>query len=355
MDMRGPLIPRAFVTQSLVIQFLLLSGAFLIAGCALGVAARNAAVEEQALVRARTIAAMAEALAIWSGRYRGIWVHNDPTDPVPELGEFLDHKQARGSMPDGHHRSAVPAAADTRTNVDVAQNGGTFHRKVPALVQREIAQVFGTLSEGERFRMTSDRFLDPRNAPNRFELAAIERLRASGETAEYQEAVDGRLLYARPLSASAACLRCHDAAGSGAPPASRNVAVSGASPVVEGAFAGIVSVSVPVRGSGTGPRLGSLRWIEWVLAAFVLAGWAGLILWLQHSVVRRADALVRHAQAVVAGSGSPLIAHLNPLGGTSVSRNEVDRLVATVKLLCRTAQAMSHAQARGSAERASRF
>ncbi len=311
--------------------------------------ARNELERGHALTRARTIAVMAEALAIWSGRYRSLWVHNDPLDPVPELGEFLDHRQARPSVSDVRQGTGA-AASRVLSSVDVAENGGSFHRKVPALIQREVAQVFGALSSGERFRMTSDRLLDPRNAPNRFEQAAIERLRSARKGgAEYQETVGGQLLYARSLSPYSICLHCHAKSDLEASAAMSKDAGSGVGAAGQETFAGIVSVSVPLDGAAM--NLPAQGLATWLLAVLVPAGWAALALWLHRVVVRRAEALVSHARGVLAESemAPNVIADAAP--EAHPTRNEIDRLGAAVRLLCRAIHMSIHGQRRGAPDR----
>src|SRR5207248_4975703 len=91
----------------------------------------------RALERARVIAAMVDTFGSWVSQYRGVWVLNDPHDPAPVLGEFLDHRQAHAELEGGGDSNA--ASLDSRLSVDIAQTRATFHRKVPSLVQRELA------------------------------------------------------------------------------------------------------------------------------------------------------------------------------------------------------------------------
>ena len=69
-----------------------------------------------------------------------------------------------------------------------------------------------------KFRMTSDRFMNPNNAPSEFDKVAMNAIRRIRAT-EYSEVRDGRLLYARRLVAERAVC-----AATGCPPAPAAVA-----------------------------------------------------------------------------------------------------------------------------------
>ena len=64
---------------------------------------------------------------------------------------------------------------------------------------------------GVRMRRTALRYRNPRNAPDDFERAWMEKVAASGAvpTTPYSEVVDGELRYLRPLGVAPICTECH--------------------------------------------------------------------------------------------------------------------------------------------------
>ena len=76
---------------------------------------------------------------------------------------------------------AVNVASDARL--------GTFH--FPALVQRELSDITIASSAKAKFRMTSDRYMNPNNAPSEFDKLAMNAIRESGAS-EYSEVRGGQ-------------------------------------------------------------------------------------------------------------------------------------------------------------------
>jgi diguanylate cyclase (GGDEF)-like protein len=94
------------------------------------------------------------------------------------------------------------------------EKGETYTLKNPALVTREISE----LAEEKRifrFRITSDRPLNPANSPDPFEQASlVEFGRGAQEHSDFEER-DGKTFfrYMAPLKVQDACLRCHAVQG----------------------------------------------------------------------------------------------------------------------------------------------
>jgi hypothetical protein len=212
-------------------------------------------------------------------------VLSDPTDSGIAVGDALDHRQARTNDIDPQAVSLGSTSADLPAAVGIARTAATFHRKVPSVVQRELSEVLARWWPGAQVHVAHDRPLDPRNAPDGFEQTAIAHLRGASATrgargshapaAEYHEAANGRLHYARRLSVDADCMRCH-AATSAAPPAMR-ARYGLAAAWVDGldeAYGGIVSVSVSLAEMHAG--IGLMTWTfvaGWMLAAVLLLRW----------------------------------------------------------------------------------
>ena len=72
--------------------------------------------------QARTVADMVDNFGQWATRYRGVWVKDDPRDPKLQVGSFLEREA-----------SSTAAGGDSTMS-----NLAAFHRKNPALVQRDV-------------------------------------------------------------------------------------------------------------------------------------------------------------------------------------------------------------------------
>ena len=94
-------------------------------------------------------------------------------------------------------------------------------------MQRELSDITMASPAKAKFRMTSDRFMNPNNAPSEFDKVAMGVIRDSGAS-EYSEVRGGQLLYARRLIADKGCLKCHGA------PASAPAAVTALYPGPQG-------------------------------------------------------------------------------------------------------------------------
>ncbi|MEW6118735.1 MAG: DUF3365 domain-containing protein [Pseudomonadota bacterium] len=148
----------------------------------------------QLVNEARSIADMAENVGAWAATYRGVWIKDDG---LMESGVEV------GARIDTRYRTEDETAGTTPELLD------TYHRKNPALVQRELADVIQKSDSRGKFRLTSDKYMNPMIAPDGFHRRAIQNLRASRE-AEYLEVSGGELRYARRVEAKASCMSCHD-------------------------------------------------------------------------------------------------------------------------------------------------
>lgn len=288
--------------------------------------------------QARTVADLVDNVGTWASQYNGIWVKSDPDDPSVLVGSFLERNWG---IPTKEFNPAsigdilspqsditkLHGLSDTLSSVTSV----AYHRKNPALVQRELSDVTRNSMAKAKFRMTSDRFMNPDNAPTRFELAAIESLRASGQ-AEYSERTDRSLLYARRLVASAACLKCHESAEK-APEAvrSRYGTVRGFG-YREGEIAGVVSVEIPLDYVLWRFVQDFDRWTWGLLGAFLLA--VGLIVTYVHrSIIRPVRVLKTYAERAAHSALGQEVPSVRFVEDEHRSRNEVHRLNAAIKAL----------------------
>lgn len=106
--------------------------------------------------------------------------------------------------------------------VRVTAAGDTLFWRNPALVTRELSELGRAMGNRVQFRVTSLDPMNPSNAPDEFEEAALRAIAARDQRsltpyAEYTrfEAVDGvqHFRYFAPLFAQESCASCHDASG----------------------------------------------------------------------------------------------------------------------------------------------
>lgn len=90
-----------------------------------------------------------------------------------------------------------------------AESGKFYFGKNPALATRELSDIVNRSTGRATFRATSDRYRQPKNKPDGFELDAIARLKADDDLDYVEGYVGDNYRYAMPLYITQACLRCH--------------------------------------------------------------------------------------------------------------------------------------------------
>ena len=178
----------------------------------------------------RVVADMAETVGRWASQYGG--VHARTQGAAAALpGSFLTRAVYAGTDGD----SDVLQGARSQDRLDerrAMERVEAYHWKNPALVQREVADTLLASGSSAQYRLTARTVLNRNNAPNAFEIEALDALQkafqltgnapASGVASppvplaqpqpgrEYWRVEGGHLLYARAVVAQASCLRCHD-------------------------------------------------------------------------------------------------------------------------------------------------
>ncbi len=225
------------------------------------------------LNEARTVTDMVENIGTWSSQYKGIWVRKESTDTKINVGDFLN--QEYGTAPESVASTATATATasviNPNSSADIIVSSTTFHQKNPALIQREMSQITEKSSAKAKFRMTSDKFMNPDNAPNLFELTALDAIRAKPESNEFYQANDTELVYARGITATPNCMKCHDT------PEKAPKAVREKYPALRGygykpgEVIGVISVKVPLDNASK-TLLDNLSQNAWIIvAAFISA------------------------------------------------------------------------------------
>ena len=258
---------------------------------------------------------MVDNFGQWATRYRGVWVKDDPRDPRLEVGSFLERE---ASSTQGGDSTTAPSAA-------------AFHRKNPALVQRELSDITMASPAKAKFRMTSDRFMNPNNAPSEFDKVAMGVIRDSGAS-EYSEVRGGQLLYARRLIADKGCLKCHGA------PASAPAAVTALYPgpqgygYEEGKLAGVISVAIPLEFSFTS-FIQRFDAQVWAALATVGLGVVGLLVFIRQQVIVPVRSVRAFALAASSSEPGAKIEKVEFIESEHTSANEIHELNTAVKAM----------------------
>jgi len=309
---------RRFTRTSLAARFRLLVVLVLLMGCLMAFLLLGHGCIANAHSRARTVANLVEDVGTWASKYQGAWLRVEAAE-ASRSGDFLE---------------IVPVF---KQDTDPAESlVGGFHLKNPALIQRELSEVSTAAGHLAKFRMTSDRFMNPANAPTRFELAAIESLRESGGV-EMSEIKGDRLLYSRRITATPACMACHDTAAKA--PASVRAHYpegSGGYGYKLGEMVGVISVSVPIL-EGSGGLFDSVGGVGSAGIAAFLASLALLLWFVQSAII---DPIRQLSNSTSQASEADIVeiqaASLRFTQADESSRNEIQRLGVAVKRLLRS-------------------
>jgi len=252
--------------------------------------------ERRAVSEGRIVADMAETVGRWASQYGGMHARTQGAGAALP-GSFLTRNVYAGA--DGDATVLNGAKAEQRHGEREAMARiETYYWKNPALIQREVADVLMATNSQAQYRMTARTVLNRNNAPNPFEVEALDALQkafqehgadAIGKAAsagsshaaqkaapnEYWKVQGGQLLYARAVVAQKSCLRCHDTPESAPDFLRTNQQFNGG-----GGFGykvgqpiGVISVKLPVQ-TGLQAASQSVPVAAW--AALVVAALAGI-------------------------------------------------------------------------------
>ena len=84
-----------------------------------------------------------------------------------------------------------------------------FFSKNPALATRELSEMVSKTATRATFRVTSDEYRNPANAPDGFESTSIQVFKAD-KNLKYNDAFEGNFYrYSQPIFVQESCLKCH--------------------------------------------------------------------------------------------------------------------------------------------------
>jgi HAMP domain-containing protein len=202
-----------------------------------------------------------------------------------------------------------------------------FYSKNPALAQREFSEVVARSASPSKFRLTSHNVMNPGNAPDPFEVAALQRIRDDG-LREYFELTPDGFRYARTLYHKASCIGCHGEAASAPSDVKLRYGTAHGFGFKEGDVAGIISVRLPARSF-------------WQVAVIIVGGWqlamilgAFLIamLFVRFAIVNPVERLTKATHQI--SLAQP--ADLGVAGMGRSSRNELHQLAIAIDRLRRS-------------------
>ena len=253
-------------------------------------------VEGRAVSEGRIVADMAETVGRWASQYGGVHARTQGAGAALP-GSFLTRNVYAGG--DGDATLLSGAKAEQRHGEREAMARiETYYWKNPALIQREVADVLMATNSLAQYRMTARTVLNRNNAPNPFEIEALDALQKAfqehGAEAmakstplggsqlglkaspnEYWKIQGGQLMYARAVIAQKSCLRCHDTPENAPDFLRTNQQFNGGGGFgyKVGQPVGVISVKLPVH-KGLQAASQSVPTAAWV--ALGVAGLAGL-------------------------------------------------------------------------------
>lgn len=91
----------------------------------------------------------------------------------------------------------------------LVHEGEFMFSKNPALATRELSTIVSKSPTRAKFRVTSDEYRNPANAPDEFEGDAIKSFKLDKERPYFDGLQGASYRYAQPIFVTQACLRCH--------------------------------------------------------------------------------------------------------------------------------------------------
>ena len=208
----------------------------------------------------------------------------------------------------------------------MVKEGEKIFSKNPALATRELSTIVAKSSTRATFRVTSDDYRNPANAPNEFEKLALQTLKAESNQQFVENIGNGKYLYAQPIYVKASCLRCHGNPKDAPKDVITKYGDKRAFGYKVGDIRGIISVSLPdVK-------------IEEVVSSFINPITLGLVavaflmsyLYTHFSLILRIKSLTKKTKLIAKGElNTPLETQLD-------SSDEIEHAAHAVDLLRRS-------------------
>ncbi|MEY4588697.1 MAG: hypothetical protein RL497_773 [Pseudomonadota bacterium] len=171
--------------------------------------------------QAQTVVANVEAFGSWVANSGRVWVKANKSESYLSREEY--------HVGDGELAQRV-----------------VFFSKNPALAQREFADVVMQSTSPTKFRMTSDNVMNPNNAPDGFEMRALQAI-SKARLPEFAAVYEGAYRFAKPIYHTANCVKCHGDVANAPEDVIKRYGTQHGFGFKEGDLAGIISVSIPTQ------------------------------------------------------------------------------------------------------------
>jgi hypothetical protein len=258
--------------------------------------------------QAETVADNVDAFGTWVAQYGRVWVKEDARSYLGHL-PLLQPEDA-----------TKPVTAATVKPVN-------FYSKNPALAQREFSEVVARSGSPAQFRLTSHNVMNPGNAPDAFEIAALQRIREGG-LKEYFELTPDGFRYARTLYHKASCIACHGEADKAPADVKVRYGTTNGFGFKDGDVAGVISVRLPARSFWSVALSIAGPWqLAMIIGAFLMA-----MLFVRFAIVSPVKRLTRATHQI--SMGQPADLNVGRIGRTS--RNELHQLALGIDRLRRS-------------------
>lgn len=198
-----------------------------------------------------------------------------------------------------------------------------FYSKNPALATRELSEIVSQTATRATFRVTSDEYRNPANAPDRFEIASLQAFKKDRDLKYADNLEGGYYRYTQPIFVQQSCLKCHGDPKDAPPEVIEKYGDKRAFGYKVGDVRGIISVKLPdvtlgdVLMSVLNPYTLGL-----IALAFVLN-----FSYTQRAIIVRLKGLARTTERIANGELDL------PLETKPGSRNEMDHVTRAVDLL----------------------
>jgi methyl-accepting chemotaxis protein len=242
---------------------------------------------------ATAVAEQVVSFRSWVARTGVVWVDK----LSPDFHDFLGQKMDRG--------------------------GEMMFSKNPALATRELSDIVSGSSTRATFRVTSDEYRNPKNAPDAFEQRAIQQFKSDTNTSYVDNLETGVYRYAQPIYVKEACLRCHSDPAKAPPEVIEKYGDKRAFGYKVGDVRGIISVNLPDI-----PLFEvTLSFINPVTVGLVSLAFLMSFFYTEFALIRRLKNLTGKAEKIAKGDLS------TPIETKADSRDEMDHLAHAMDML----------------------
>lgn len=244
---------------------------------------------------AQAVASQVVSFRAWVAKAGMVWVDNLSKD----FHDFLDKR------PDA--------------------SGNFYFGKNPALATRELSEIANKSAIRATFRVTSDEYRQPSNAPDAFESTAIAELKKDLNR-KFVEGFDGdQYRYVQPIYVTESCLKCHGDPADAPKAVIEKYGAEKAFHYKVGDVRGVISVKLPdLHVSEIAHALVNPYTIGLIVLALLVN-----VAFTQFGLIRRLQKLTKSAEAIAQGN---LEAELNFVEAAK-TRDEVDHVANAINLL----------------------